>query len=659
VALTAQTFVGVCSGLYSWSDILGNSYLAVGTEQRLEIFDGGTLYDITPVLRTNNVAVSFSTIATSNVVSITDSTYSPTPGDWIDLLTPVSVGGIVLFGYYQIQTAAGATYTILSTTPATSTVTNGGQVPQFSTAITTPNITVTFPNNGEATGSIFNIEVPLTIATVLLTGQYNVTGATTNTFTFVASTIANANASAYQNGGLAQIEYLIPSGYAVNTTLGGYGIGDYGAGDYGLSNTAAPAGAGVGGIGGAGGDLDGNQLVIPLRAWSFGNFGEDLIASPSNGGIYYWTPPNVFAPAIVVPNSPLYSTSMFLMPQVEMIISLGAEIGGVQEPLLTRWCDEGDFTDWTASATNQAGSYFYPTGSKLVGGLSTGLGALVWTDIDIWSMTYLGYPLVFGFNRIAPNCGLISARAAGTTGSLVMWLSNRGFFNLQIGGGVTSIECPVWDFFFYNVDLGQTDQIHCAVNALFNEMCWFFPIAATSFIASTTAPLGYVKYNYVENCWDYGQSSQYQRTAWIGRSPIGFPIGADHMGLLQQHELGYDANGTPMVGGWSTGNFDLTDGEDFPFIDLIIPDFNLNTNTGQIPITPPVINMSVTAVDYPLATTPQVLGPFTINTAIGGTQFIPLRVRAREISISATWSDLGSFNRFGALRYRYAPDGRA
>ncbi len=416
----------------------------------------------------------------------------------------------------------------------------------------------------------------------------------------------------------------------------GYGIGDYGAGDYGLAGSS--------------------QDIALLRQWSLDNWGQDLIASPSGGAIYYWQPPNP-APAIVVSNTaPLYNIAVFVMPQVQILVALGAEISGTLEPLLIRFCDQGDFADWTATATNQAGSFMIPTGSRLVGGLAVGLGALVWTDQDLWSMSYLGFPLVFGFNRVAPACGLIAQRAAGTTGALTMWLSTRGFFQMQAGGGVAPVECPVYDFLFNNLDTTQPGQITCAVNSLFNEMAWHFPIAPASPLYSPEAPIGYVKYNYVESAWDYGQSAQYQRTAWTGKSPVGNPVGADSAGLLQQHEIGNDANGQAMIGGWQTGYFDMMEGEDYPFTDLVIPDFTLNSTAS-----PPVIVLNLLATSYPFQLAndgPINVGPFAMNSGPGGTRFVPCRIRARQIAVAASWSDLGTFNRIGGIRCRYAPDGR-
>jgi len=124
--LTTDLFVGTCRGLHGWADIIGNPYLAVGTEQRLEVLDEGSLYDITPVTETTNPAVNFSTVINTPTVTVVDASYSPNAGDWLNLATQISIGGIVLFGFYQVQTVVNVTtYTIAATSNATTTVNNG------------------------------------------------------------------------------------------------------------------------------------------------------------------------------------------------------------------------------------------------------------------------------------------------------------------------------------------------------------------------------------------------------------------------------------------------------------------------------------------------------------------------------------------------------
>ena len=715
--MSSTPLIGTCRGMYGWSDLIGNAYIACGTEQRLQVLTGGSIIDITPLIATDNFAPAFSTTlltlsaaanasggttvytgtitggsanalagqvftvagfdntmnngsfictaststtltlsnpsgvadthaatAGSSTVSITDTVYQPLPGDWINSITQVSVGGIVLVGFYQVVTVNGTAYTVVAASGATSTVSSSGAVPQFTTANGFSTVTVTFPNHGLLAGGSTNFNISTTLGGVTITGPYVVASViNVNQFTISSSTTATSTVSAFMNSGNAQIEYLLPTGYAVNTPLTGYGVGDYGADDYGL------AGSGV--------------VIGRLRQWSMDHWGQDLIASPTGGKIYYWQPPTV-APALVVSSdAPTINAAVFVIPQAQIIVALGAETVGTQNPLLVR-CDAGIFTDWTESTTNQAGSYLLSSGTQIVGGSVVGLGALIWTDTDVWYMQYIGYPLVFSFTQIAGSCGLIALRAGADTAGVVQWLSTRGFYTYQAGGGVDAIECPVWDYIFNNIDVAQLDQVFCAVNSLFNEMAWHFPIDPTSPIYDAAAPIAYVKYNLVENAWDVGQSSQYQRTAWVEKNPQSYPAGTDLNGLIQQQEQGYNADGAGMVWSYQTGYFSLMEGEEFVFIDWIVPDFTLDW-TGD---TPPVISVTLLAIDYPiglaqgaLANPPVPLqdGPYLITTTQpGATLAVPVRIRARQIALLFSGSDLNSFHRIGAVRVRFQGDGR-
>jgi hypothetical protein len=635
--MTSQTFVGTASGLHGWADVKGNPYLAVGTEQRLEVFIAGMLYDITPLIHTENPAVAFSTVISTTTVTITDAAYSPNVGDWINLTTHVSVGGIVLFGFYRVTSIVDAThYTITAALPATSTVTNSGAVTQYTTLNTTGTVTVTLANHGLTTGALFDAAVSVTVATVTIFGNYSITFVSSSQFTITVSGTANASTTVSENSGNAQIEYLLPNGLSTATALSGYGIGPYGGGGY-----------GVGG---------GSTLLAPNRQWSLDNFGQDLIASPTNGAIYYWQPPTVTPAVVVSGTAPIYNTAVLVMSQAQIIVALGAELSGTQQPLLVRWCDAGDFTDWTPSPANQAGSYTIPQGTRLVGGFAAGLTAYLWTDVGLYTMTYVGLPFVFSFQPLGYGCGLLGMRAHANVGALVMWVSNHGFFIMTLGGGgAVPIECPVWDILFNNWDLENTGSFTMGANTLTNEFELFFPLATTSpFYVAGSVTFGSVKYNYVEKVWDYTISPQLQRTAWEGHwnglpGQVGNPVGADTAGLLQQHEIGFTANGAAMLWSWTTGFFDIAEGEEMVFVDWVIPDF-VTTGGPAIDI---IINTTV-APNAPVTSS----GNLQVDPT---TYWVPpfgLRGRQMQISCAGSGSNSNTFARLGALRYRVASDGR-
>lgn len=622
--ITFNTVIGTVRALWGWADLTGNPYLAMGSEQRLMVDIAGIYSDITPVYLTTNNTPNVSTTAGSTAVTIIDAGSSANAGDWVNLTVPIAAGGIVVSGYYLLAGSAGTSITITAATPAVTTVSNGGAVPTFTTTSGSGTVLVTLANHGFVVGSNFNV-LSTTVGGLTLVGQFSVaTVPTSGTFTITALSAASSSATVSENSGHMQILYLLQSGVVFTLPITGWGLGDFGMGDWGV--------AGSTGV---------NQK---LRFWSLDNFGQDLIASPRNGAIYYWQPP-VAAPAVVLSGTaPTINAAIFVMSQVEMVIAIGSSTGGTQFPLLIRWCDAGDFTDWTPTAANLAGSYQLPTGSYLIAGLAIKLGVLLWTDAGLWSMTYVGLPFVFSFNFVGSGVTVVGAKAAVTVGGLVVWPSAKGFFQYQ-GAGVQPLECPVWDFFFDNFDTTQPDVVFGWVNSLFNEVFWFFPLASSS-----TGQLGYVKWNYLENLWDTsGNDTQLQRTAGIDLSPMGYPLSVDPVsGLIMQHEVSPQANGVTINSTMTTGFFDLSEGDDIMKIDMLMPDFKNLSSAGQV-------LLSLIVKDYAGEGDDMIYGPYPFSN---GVEFVTCNVRARQIALQLEFQDPNNSPRLGAIRYRGQPDGK-
>lgn len=624
--LNAVPLVGTGRGIHAWADLNGIPYVAVGTEQRLQLFSGGLMYDITPLRRSADVAPNFSTTAGSPIVTVVDNVHGAVAGDWLNLLTTVSVGGLLLQGFYLVASVIDAnTYTLAAASAALSTVTNGGAVPQFTTTNSLPKVDVLLQSHGEAVGNLFQIQVSTTVGGITMLGSYQVISvADADHFSIAPGPVASSSATGSENGGNAHIDYLVPTGVASATPLSGYGIGDYGAGDYGLSGDSS--------------SVD----ILPLRQWFLSNWGQDLIGNYTDGPLFYWQPP-VASDNIALPTggqSPLSMHFSFVSMPQQIVVALGAETGGVQDPNLVRWSDVADFTTWNATALNQAGSFRIPTGSRIVGGIQGPQFAFIWTDVDVWIMQYIQPPFVFGFNKIGAT-SVVSGRAVGIYASSVYWLSQNNFC-VYDGNSIQVLDCSVWDQFFYNVNLAQSDKIFCAVNLAFNEVGWFYPSINSDEVDS------YVKYNVVEKTWDYGTLA---RTCWIGRNVLGPPIAVDTAGLLQQHEIGHDDDGAPMISWVQSGTLDLNEGEEFTFIERIIGDFTLEGGT------PPLNRVTVLLYpqDYPNETPLPPFGPYEWSN--GGPSFNIVRERARGWALRVQSTDLGVFWRLGKIRTRGSPSG--
>lgn len=636
----ANVLSGVPRGLHAWKDLSGTTRLAAGTTTSLVTIASGTLTDITPQTKTTNPTLNFSTTNGSATVTIVDAGISNvTTFDAIFLNTPISVGGLILHGIYAITSIVGATsYQITAISNATATVANAGQVPSFATTANSSIVTVTLNSHGLALSNDFTFPIATTVDGITISGTYAVQSVpSANTFTIAVNTQASSTTSASMNSGAAQILYYINLGPPAPGA--GYGLGDYGAGGFG---TGVVPSAQTG-------------TAITSTNWSHDNWGSILLSCPRNGGVYYWEPNSGHTNAFLVPTAPTFNGGIFVAMPQRILVCWGSTSAAPRasgftaspeerDPLMVRWSDVEDFSVFTVTSTTQAGGFRIPTGSEIIGAMQGPQQALLWTDIDVYAMQYLGPPLVFGFNKISSGCGLIGQHAAASMRGIVAWMGLGSFFMLT-NRGVQEIPCPVWDAVFQDLDTANLAKITAAADSQFSEFIWFYP----SLSGGTGEPDKYVKVNLSENfAWDYGTLS---RSAWIDQSVLGQPIGASPSGIIYQHETGNDADTLPMASFFETGWFTIAEGEEFTFVDLFLPDmkwglFN-GAQTGTVIVT-------IYAADTPNGTV-RTYGPFTMTAA---STFINCRLRGRQVKIRFSSSDFGSFWRLGNMRYRARADGR-
>jgi hypothetical protein len=637
--------------LLAWQDTNSQQYLAVGCQSPsalagapIYVIKNGQAIDLAPFVERHDVPVSVTTTTSSNTVTIEDTASNISNYDSVFVLTHISVGGVIIFGFYRTSQASANTYTIDLTTVLgdpqipTSAVVNGGVVAQFDTTASSPFVDVTLPDHGFAVGDTFPILVSTSLGGVTLFGNYTVTEVSSSSvFVISASQEATATATASINGGDAAYDYYYAYGALV--TGSGYGVGGYGTGGYGSGITTVTPTTGD-----------------PLYAedWTLDNWGDTLIACPNGltfgpavsdplgGPIYAWSPQANSPTLNVIPEAPVANAGIFVAMPQRQIIAWGSTFNGVQDPLLLRWCDIENYQQWVALPTNQAGSYRIPKGSKIIGCIQGPQQGLIWTDLALWAMQYVGAPYVYSFNEIGTGCGLIAPKAAASLNGVVYWMSQSQFFALS-PNGVQGIPCPIWDVIFQDLDTTNLDKIRVAPNSRFNEISWFYPTIGNGGEISA-----YVKYNVGLNQWDFGTLS---RTAWINQSVLGPPIGATPDGVIYQHETSANADGQPMTSYFQTGYFVLSEADVLTYIDQFWPDAKWGLYAGVQDA-----NLLITfyVLNYP-GDTPRVYGPYEVTQA---TQYISPRFRGRLVSIRIESNDIDSFWRMGAMRYRFSADGK-
>ena len=138
----AGSYWGVARSMWNWESLIGNNYLALGTNLKYYIQNGpdGLFYDITPIRATSVVASNaFDTVNGSTSVVVNNTGHGAQTGDFVTISGVAgAVNGIpatALNREFQITYIDGNEYQITVSAPATSTGTTGAAT--FTYQITT------------------------------------------------------------------------------------------------------------------------------------------------------------------------------------------------------------------------------------------------------------------------------------------------------------------------------------------------------------------------------------------------------------------------------------------------------------------------------------------------------------------------------------------
>ena len=125
-----QTVIGVVRDTHSWVSLDGTRYLALGTDRKLYLLEGSALYDITPIRDTESLTNPFTTVSSSPIVTVTDSSHGASVGDFVtftDGTTNNVLDGIEFNNEFEITTIVDANnYKITYSSNATGATAGGG-----------------------------------------------------------------------------------------------------------------------------------------------------------------------------------------------------------------------------------------------------------------------------------------------------------------------------------------------------------------------------------------------------------------------------------------------------------------------------------------------------------------------------------------------------
>jgi len=481
-------------------------------------------------------------------------------------------------------------------------------------------------------------------AVSLSTNVYPITSvASANVFTIDVSTAADATES---DTGSATFNYLLPTGNSIAVAGTGYGAALFQAGVC-ASQTRAwnePASA------------DATDLVFDISQWSLDNWGDDVVANRNGGNIFYFSSDASTTPirATSITTSPISVNSIIVSPNDRHLIALGvnefaadATVSGTFNPMLVRWSDQDNRTNWVPSVSSTSGEVVLTDGTKIIGATRSRSAIHIWTDNAMWLMSFAGPPFTFKFTPAGTNCGLIAPHAAVDYNGISYWMGYDNFYRYD--GQVKTLDCTVRTFIFDRLGVKFKDKVYAGVNSEFKEIIWLY----ASDESGVTECDSYVIYSPENNYWTYGtgvfttfaDKEVFGNTITTGVSLNDSGASTGNNKLFDNEPADYfTENNRTITSFVESADFDVDDGNKILFMNKLIPDFDLNTGK---------LRVKIITKKYP-ESNEEITKEFDVTQL---TDKINFRARGRQAKIRVSCSSQGSSWQWGSVRLGFQGDG--
>jgi len=407
--------IGTCRQMFGWFTTFGDNFLALGTNVKVYIDAGGTLYDVTPIRETTAPgAVTFSAVTIapfSSTITVTDAVHGCVVGSYVTYSGAVSLGGNI-------------------------------------------------------TAAVLNQEYE--VVSVISSSQYTITARNTSGVT------VTSNASDTGNGGVLTVgRYQINPGSAGGTYGYGWGTGTWGRGTWGSPSSVPYISPQTDWIfANFNNDLIMNRRENnkgPIYIWERG-----ILSTP---GVALATRAVLLSSITGASDVPAEVGIILVSQNDKHLLAFGATeyAGATYNPLLIRWANQDEPENWTPLVTNSAGFLQVSRGSRIVSVLPTRQEILVFTDTTLNSLQFLGTTDVFGIQELSDNISVASVRSVTMASNVVYWMGIDKFY--AYNGRVETLPCTLRNHVFQNLNYDQLAQVICGTNEGWNEVWWFYPTA--------------------------------------------------------------------------------------------------------------------------------------------------------------------------------------
>ena len=673
---STTTFDGSARALITWTDSTVKSRAIFGTPDKLYEHDGDQIYDITPIQTIATLTDCFGTSSGATRVCCSDAAHGRAVGDYVYFTSTATFNNVSLSGnvYPIVSVESNNVFTISVTDAANATgsdtgsatfnyyIPTGGSVAAAGIGYTAAKYNAADPtsvgiskiswtqsntlvtvscaaaHNGAANDTVLfipsnNSVVPATVGGNLILTKASLNGVAVGGPEFTIVSIASTQLIFNVDTAASAVSGNIT---ASNMTARIYPqVAGSIAAPYRAWNEPASASA--------------SGLVVKIAQWSLDNWGEDIIANRSGSNIFYFDSDASTTPAraVSVTTSPVSVNSIIVSPNARHLIALGANqyspsatVSGTFNPMLVRWADQDDRTNWVPSISSTAGEVVLTDGTKIVGAVRSKNAINIWTDNSLWLMEFAGPPFTFRFQQAGTNCGLLNTHSGVDYNGVTYWMGYNNFYRFT--GQVEVLPCTVRRYIFDDINTSYYDKIYAGINSEFREIIWLYCSSGQ------TECDKYVIFNPEDNYWVYGEmifTTFADKEVFGNTITTGVTASGNNIYNNEPPEV-FTGNGETLTSYVESGDFDVADGNALMFMDRVIPDFDLSGGK---------IKMEITTKQYPEQ--PDVNAIKKEFDITDTTQKVDFRARGRQAKVRVSCGSNNASWRWGSIRLGLQGDG--
>jgi hypothetical protein len=638
--ISSSTFLGVCRNLWNWVTLGFLNLIGVGTNLKYYIEWNSTYYDITPIRATTTLGTDPFTGDGTTTVTVTANSHGALTGDFVTFSGVTGTYATLLNAEYQLTVVNANSYTITTASSVAAGATGGSAVVaayQINTGPATQEPFFGWGAGGWGLGTWGNgisTNTDIRIWSSSNWGEDLIFGPRGGGIYYWDATSGLSARAVNVNslGGTVTLTIASPCVITLSNVLAeGTAIK--------LATTGAlPTGLTAGTT----------YYLINVDGVT-----ANLAASLTGTAINTSGSQSGTQSISTLVDVPTVQNYIYVSDTSRFVLLFGtSEYGSTSlDPMLIRWSNQESVVDWVPSPLNQAGSIRLSHGSEIVTAIQARQEIVVFTDSSVYSLQYLGPPLVWGSQLLGDNISIASQNAAIVASGRVYWMGVDKFYIYD--GRIQTLRCDLRRHIFGNINLAQNQQIFSGTNEGFNEIWWFYCTANSSVVDA------YVVYNYAEDVWYYGTMG---RTAWLDSGLRDYPLAATYSNNLVNHEQGIDDNvsGTPTAieAYIESAEFDIDDGENFGFVWRMVPDLTFQGSTAQTPqVTMTMYGMNGSGSGFNTEASKAVSQTSTA-TIEQFTNIVYTRIRGRQMIIKIASSGVGTTWQLGAPRIDIRQDGR-